>query len=404
MLNVATVLEGSVRKSGNRARISVQLVKVAGGYQMWGETYGRTLDDIFAVQDDIAQSVVKELRMALLGDKSTFNPVAIEQEIAKAAHARSASPEAQRLCLQAKFFAEKRTQADIERAIGLFRRAIEIDARYAAAFSGLGRAQELLAAYGTGNARELYMAGKVSAEAALKLDPTDAMAYLSVATYALDVDHDPVTSKELLSKALALAPNDPEVNRHVAHRLANLHQFDEALKALEFAQSLDPLSLMIKINIVVVLYGMRRFTDAEQLLQAVLRTDPTWWMPYAHLSRLTMALGRYAEAVEYYATALELRGKSESARLHRQAFATGGWDGYIRDALARPLEFSLRRAEQAFCLLVSGENERAMDMLNEIIDTCDEQAWVINIDPRFDPLRSDPRYPALLKRAGFAMP
>ena len=148
-LNVATVLEGSVRKSGKRVRITVQLIQVASDSHLWSETYDRELDDIFAVQDDIAQSVVKELRRALLGEQpgSTAGSSAAA-DVRRAATGRSDNPEAFQLYLQGKFIGERTTQADSDKAIDLFRRALTIDPGFALAWAWLSRVYQLQAGYG----------------------------------------------------------------------------------------------------------------------------------------------------------------------------------------------------------------------------------------------------------------
>src|SRR5262249_42296245 len=140
-LNVATILEGSVRKLGNRVRIAVQLIKVAGGYQLWSETYDRTLDDIFAVQDDIAQAVVRELRWTLLGEDS--DPQSIGEaraEVAFAARGRATQPEAHRLFMLARHLLDRRTREDTSRAIGYLEQALERDPAFALARAELGSA------------------------------------------------------------------------------------------------------------------------------------------------------------------------------------------------------------------------------------------------------------------------
>lgn len=123
-LNVATVLEGSVRKAGNRMRISVQLVKVVDGYQLWSETYDRTLEDIFAVQDDIAQSVLKELRTTLLGGAADSMA---SKEAAAAVKGRSTDPEAHRLFLQARYFIDRNTGEDTKKGIGYLKEAVALE-------------------------------------------------------------------------------------------------------------------------------------------------------------------------------------------------------------------------------------------------------------------------------------
>ena len=139
-LNVTTVLEGSVRKAGNRMRISVQLVKVADGYHLWSETYNRTLEDIFKVQDDIAQSVVKELRTTLLGGAADATA-----QVAAAVKGRADNPEAHRLYLQGRFFLERVTEADVARAVEYLDQATALDPEFALGWPGLARACHLQA-------------------------------------------------------------------------------------------------------------------------------------------------------------------------------------------------------------------------------------------------------------------
>ena len=140
-LNVATILEGSVRKAGNRVRITVQLVKVVDGYHLWSETYDRTLEDIFAIQDDIAQSVVKELRTTLLGEKADAN---VDKEaiaaVAAAVKGRSTHPEAHRLFLQARHLIDRLTREDTTKGIGYLKQALALEPEFALAWAELGRA------------------------------------------------------------------------------------------------------------------------------------------------------------------------------------------------------------------------------------------------------------------------
>ena len=154
-LNVATVLEGSVRKAGNRMRISVQLVKVVDGYQLWSETYDRTLEDIFAVQDDIAQSVVKELRTTLLGEAADAQAgKEATAEVAAAVKGRSTDPEAHRLFLQARHFIDRSTREDTAKGIGYLKEALALEPEFALAWAELGRAYASEANWGWAPAAE----------------------------------------------------------------------------------------------------------------------------------------------------------------------------------------------------------------------------------------------------------
>src|SRR5437899_2181173 len=172
-LNVATVLEGSVRKAGKRVRITAQLIQVATDSHLWSETYDRELEDILAVQDDIAQSVVKELRSALMGEKRDASAnAAVKAEVQAAAKGRGENAEAYRLYLHGRFFEDRITREDAAKAVGYYRQAVETDPEYALAWAGLSRVYSDQAGYswdsdiidGFGRARQ-------AAERALQLEP-----------------------------------------------------------------------------------------------------------------------------------------------------------------------------------------------------------------------------------------
>src|ERR1700675_100956 len=147
-LNVATVLEGSVRKSGKRVRITAQLIEVSSDSHLWSETYDRELEDIFAVQDDIAQSVLKELRSALMGEKRDASAsAAVKAEVQAAAKGRGENAEADRLYLHGRFFEDRLTREDTAKAVGYYRQAIEMDPEYALAWAGLSRVYSDQAGY-----------------------------------------------------------------------------------------------------------------------------------------------------------------------------------------------------------------------------------------------------------------
>jgi hypothetical protein len=149
---VATILEGSVRKSGKRVRITAQLIEVATDSHLWSNTYDRELEDIFAVQDDIAQSVVKELRAALLGEKADVASSApVKAEVQAAAKGRGENAEAYRLYLQGRFFEDRFTRHDTAKAIAYYQQALAIDSEYALAFAALSRAYSNQASYSLGH-------------------------------------------------------------------------------------------------------------------------------------------------------------------------------------------------------------------------------------------------------------
>jgi TolB-like protein len=171
-LDVATVLEGSVRKAGNRVRISVQLVSVASSSQLWSESYDRTLDDIFAVQDDIAQSVVKELRSTLLGEEADSDASErARAEVAKAAKGRGTHPEAHRLFLQARHLLDRVNREDLAKGIEYLKQALELDTEFALAWAELSRAHMVGANTGWAPSAEGHTCAKEAVTRALELEP-----------------------------------------------------------------------------------------------------------------------------------------------------------------------------------------------------------------------------------------
>ena len=196
-LNVVHVLEGSVRKSGNKVRITAQLIKAADGSHLWSETYDRTLDDIFAVQDDIAGEVVKALKLTLLGTTSVTR-------------SRPVNPEAYNLALQGRFFVERRGQKDLERAVEYFRRSRERDPGYAPAWAGLSQAYARQADYGFAPPADGYRQAREAAEKALALDPQLVDAHLAMGSIHLVYDWDWAAADASFRRALDLEPGNAQ--------------------------------------------------------------------------------------------------------------------------------------------------------------------------------------------------
>src|SRR5437870_408912 len=229
-LNVATVLEASVRKSGKRVRISAQLIQVASDSHLWSETYDRELDDIFAVQDDIAQSVVKELRAALLGEGLDAAASAeAAAEVRQAATGRSDNPEAFQLYLQGKFFGERITQADSDKAIDLFQRALAIDPNFALAWAGLSQIHFVQAGYGFAPISEGFERGRDAAQSALRLAPDLAEGHIALGTVLEGYDWNFTAAEASFRRAVQLAPGDANALRAAAQLERILGRVDEAL-------------------------------------------------------------------------------------------------------------------------------------------------------------------------------
>ena len=228
-LNVAHVLEGSVRKSGNKVRITAQLVKAADGYHLWSETYDRTLDDIFVVQDEIAGAVVKALQVTLLGT-------------ALATRSKPQDLEAYNLALQGRYFVIRPSQENLERSIEYFRQSLERDPGYAPAWEGLSRAYTGQADWGFVPVAEGYRRAREAAEKALALDPQLVDAHLTMGWIHSSYDWDWAAADASFRRALELEPGNARALMHFGIQATVFGRWDEAIDALNKAIERDPLA------------------------------------------------------------------------------------------------------------------------------------------------------------------
>ena len=248
-LHVATVLEGSVRKAGNRLRISVQLVKVADGYHLWSETYDRTLEDIFAVQDDIAQSVVKELRSMLMGEAADAKAATeVTVQMAAAIRGRATDPEVHRLYLHARYLIDRLTRDDTNKGISYLKHALERDPAFALAWAELAEAYAAEANNGWAPVAEGYRRAREAVAHALSLAPDLAEAQAELGWIQMSHDWDWRGAEASYRRALELAPGDATVLRRAAMLALNLGRVDEAIGLYRRAVEQDPLSAAVYAN------------------------------------------------------------------------------------------------------------------------------------------------------------
>ena len=400
-LNVAHVLEGSVRKSGKRVRITAQLIQVTTDSHLWSETYDRELDDIFAVQDDIAQSVVKELREALLGEGANAATHTAVAEVRKAAVGRSDSPEAFALYLQGKFIGERVTQADSDKAIELFKKALAIEPSFALAWAGLARVHQLQAGYGFAPIDEGYERAREAAQQALRVAPDLAEAHIEMGLLQLAHDWDWGAADASFRRALEAAPGDANAVRAAAGLARILGRFDEALALIEQAVALDPLSPHTHRQAAMIYLAARRFDDAASSFQLSLDLSPNFGLAHAFLAIARMLQGRAEEGL--------VLAEAESHDVFRNVALA-----MIHHFLGHPAE-----SDMALKTLIDGfgwtaayqvaetyahrvEIGRAFEWLDKAYAQRDPGLAYTAVDAFFDPLHDDPRWLPLLKRLNLA--
>jgi adenylate cyclase len=400
-LNVVTVLEGSVRKAGNRLRISVQLVKVADGYHLWSESYHRTLEDIFAVQDDIAQSVVKELRTTLLGEAANASAEkAATAAVAAAAKGRATDPEAHRLLLQARYFADHSTREETAKSIGYLKEALARDPEFAIAWAELGRMYAREADYRWAPVVEAYGRAREAVMRALEQEPELAEGHVELGWIQMAHDWDWRGAEASCRRALALAPGSVLVQRRAALVIGRLGHLDEAIELCKRALAQDPLSGLAYNNLAMHLNRSARLTEAEAAHRKALELAPQRIWTHAQLALNLLAQRRGEEAL------LEAQQEPEEwARLRSRAIiqhAAGCHaesEAALQELIAKHQVDSAYQVAQVYA--ARSEADLAFAWLERAYVQQDPTLSNMKVEPLFRPLRADPRWRAFLRKMGF---
>ncbi len=394
-LNVRTVLEGSVRKAGNRLRITVQLTDVDAGYGLWAGRYDREMEDIFAVQEEIAESIAATLR-------ETFS---IPMKGA-AARSRTGSVESYHAYLRGRYFWNKRTEDDILKGIRCFNEAVESDPGFALPYAGLADSYVLLGLYGAAPPSEVMPRGREAAVRALELDRTLAEAHTSLGCISSLYDWNWAKARESFRRAIELAPGYATAHQWYAmDYLTPLRQFERAASELRIAQELDPLSLPVLCSIAIQRFYMRDYAAAIAQCRQALEVDPEFATARLFLGLSHVQQERYGEAISALQAAAALEESDEALADLGYAYARAGEVRQSRKILDQLVERAPKRyVSSALIAQVHAGLGEAGPALERLERACEERAtelaW-LQVRPFFDPLREDPRFVALLSRLGF---
>src|SRR5262245_15704097 len=396
-LNVATVLEGSVRKAGPRVRISVQRVKVAGGYQLWSESYDRTLDDIFAVQDDIAQAVVRELRSTLLGEAADSRARGeAKAEVARAVKGRGTNPEAHRLRLQARHVLEGFTRQGAARAIELLDRALELDPEFAFAWVELGRAHSRAADSGAEPVVDGYTKARAAVERALELEPDLPDGHAALAQIQMVHDWDWRRAQASVDRALELAGANAEVLRNAGMLAFFNGRLDKAIQFLRETLEQDPLSARAFINLGSVYFSAGRLIEAEESYRRALELAPHRPVAHAWLAVVLLDQGRKAEA---HAVAEQDPGPMMRAQAmaitHHASGRRADSDASLDQLVQKLGDFAAYQIAEVHG--ARGDVEDAFRWLERSYEVRDPGLTGFKPNPHFRSLRTDPRWSAMLR-------
>jgi TolB-like protein/DNA-binding winged helix-turn-helix (wHTH) protein/Tfp pilus assembly protein PilF len=395
-LNVDAVVEGTVLRSGNRVRITAQLILAAADKHLWAQSYEGDLRDTLALQSQVARSIASEIRIEL-----TPREQAVLQDT------KRVNPEAYEAYLKGRYFWNKRTADGLKQAIDYFNQAIEKDPTYAPAYSGLADSYALAGdwQYGVIAPGEAYPKAKVAATKAVALDSTLGEAHISLAWCLDGFDWDWDFAGREFTRGIELSPGYATGHHWYGWHLATLGRHAEAIAELEKAESLDPLSLIIGSDLAEEFLIAHRYDEAMKQSRKTINLDPFFALAHYVLGEVFVQKHMYKEAVAELQKAIELSPGSTAFTANlAYAYAVSG----TRDAAIKILNDLKNRSDDAFSnapeialvYVGLGEKDQAMVWLEKAYRERFNPGVLLR--PAFDPLRSDPRFQDLLRRIGLA--
>jgi len=382
-LNVATVLEGTVQVAGNRLRITAWLSNVDDGYQLWSESYDKNFEEVFSVQDDIAQKIADALKIELLGEKKT-------QIITHYTN----DPAAYELYTRGYFFLDKRGKSNMEKAVECFDKAIEKDSNYALAHLGLAESYVNLGDWEVLPSVEAYPKAREAANRALEIDNSLSEAYCVLAMVKYTFDWDWEKAEELFKLSISLKPNYSVAHKEYGLYLTKLKRFDEARKELKKAQELDPVSLAILSQATWPLRYSGKYNEAIKELKQVLQMDPDFGPAQGYLTSCYFWSGMFDEALELN----QKRGDEVGLAF---CYAKMGRIGEAKEIINRSSSSqNVSFSNLASFYFIIGENDQGYYWLERGFENRHYSLTFLKIHEEFDNVRSDPRFKAIMKNVG----
>jgi adenylate cyclase len=390
-LGVGSVLEGSVRKAGNRVRITLQLIDVGTQEHLWANTYDRELDDVFAIQTDIAERTAHGLRVELVGpQRSATTPapsvnVAAYDAYLKGLHAASSVG-----------------LDSVERAVPFFEEAIRLDPEMAAAYAGLANTYVKLSGDTLAPSVAFPRAKELLAKA-LELDPNASDAHTAAGNLALQREQAWDVAESEFRIAIRLNPSDAEAHRWYSLLLRTLGRPDEAFREARYALDLDPLSLFSQVLVIQACWALGDFEGATVEIRKVMEAHPELLALRCYLASAHLVLGRRAEALRELDSIPEPTDPESRVNLALVSALAGRPDR--ARALRNQLEAESRERyvspmSLAVCYAVLGDRDRMFEILEREQESGERSFWFIYSGNLFDPIRDDPRFLSLLERAG----
>ena len=389
-LGVEHILEGSVRRAGNRIRVTAELIKAADGFHLWSERYDRELTDVFAIQDEMAAAIVEQLKVSLAA--------------AAPAPQRTSSIAAYEAFLEGRYHWTKLSPVGLRKAMECYERALAIDLDYAPAYVGISECCVGSATLGLAHPRELLLKARAAAERALALDPNLADAHIQYGIHCAWLDYDWAGGESHFRRAVEL---DPACRRPHGMFLSWQGRQEEALAELEAVHALDPLNAMNRCLSALALISLRRYEEAAEACRKALDIDPTYLLALASLATVRTAQGRFDEALALALKALETHGRFSLALgslglVHAMAGQTEQAHGVLDELQEIAQRSYVSPSTLASIYSQLGEEDAALEWLEKAVEYRDAGLMRFKTNPWFDPIRSGPRYTALLQKMNLA--
>ena len=394
LLNVDAVVEGSVMRVGDQVRITAQLIDAPADRHLWAKSYERDSRDVLALQDEVALAIAKEINIELT-----------PKEQARFAGKRIVNPEAYEAYLKGRYFLGSPSEERVRKAIEQFERAIKADPNFAPAYTGLADA------YGTFGSGVFFLPteampkAKAAAEKALQLDDTLAEAHTSLAGIKVWYDFDLGGGENEFRRSIALNPNYSQAHYLYGYFLVQAGRFDESLAEMRRAAQLDPLSAGIAGDASLPLIFKERYEAAKEQSRKALELEPSFYLGQYNLGWTDVEAGKFKEAIPELEKAKAMDSPPFVTGLLGYAYAKSGNRTKAEVTIAELNQMSSQRFVEPFApalvYLGLGDNKRALDLLEETYKERSQETLWLKVDKIYDPLRTEPRFIALLKKIGF---
>ena len=383
-LNVSHILEGSVRKAGNRMRITAQLIEARSDSHLWSETYDRTLDDIFAIQDEISAAVVNQLKIKLLGEIP---------------HVRETNPEAYALYLRARHLHSQGSSEAYRQANALYKQAVAIDPDYAVAWDALANNYLTQANQSLMESDQAFTLARGAAEKALAIDPDYALALSHLGWIAMANDNDPVLAASFLEQAIKLDPGNPDIISNAASLLFFLGRYQESIAFNEYANARDPVNPVGFSNVGYLYMVVGRLEDAVAAYEEVLRLSPDYLGGYYYLGTALLLMGKpqAAQAAMQQEQYPVYRLLGEAVAYHSLGDSRAS-DAALAEVIAK---FEAEWAYNiAYVLAYRNEADRAFKWLDKAVEYGDTGLVEVMAKPEFANIHNDRRWMPFLESIG----